>query len=151
MKRLLPGLISLALFFTLAACGDRGEETAFDPAADAKTLLASEAFSEARTEIDQETACILYGIDASEVTGAAAYGSTGTTAEELALFTFGTEEAAAEALKSLQYRIEDRKEALTDYQPQEIVKLDSAVAVQRGTSVLLVVANDYAPVTDFLK
>ena len=149
MKRLLPGLISLAMFFTLAACGS-SSQAGFDPAADTAALLETSAFSEALAEIDTDTACMLYGIDGQTVTDSAVYGSTGATAEEVAIFTLDSEESAAAALEALELRVTDRMEALADYQPQEIGKLESAVVEQRGVTVLLVVAADYTPVDNLL-
>ena len=150
MKRLLPGLISLAMFFTLSACGGSGAQAEFDPAADTAALLETSAFSESLTEIDTDTACMLYGIDGQTVTDSAVYGSTGATAEEVAIFALDSESAAAAALEALELRVSDRMEALADYQPQEIGKLESAVVEQRGATVLLVVAADYTPVDNLL-
>lgn len=150
MKRLLTGITTLALCLSLTACGGK-DAAPFDPAADAEALLASGAFSEALTQIDQDTACLLYGLEADTVTGCAVYGSTGATAEELAIFTLTDEDAAKTALAALQTRVEDRKEALATYLPNELTKLDGAVAQQRGASVLLAIAADYAPVTAFLE
>ncbi len=102
------------------------------------------------TEIDQTTACALYGIDETTVTGSAVYGATGC-AEELAVFTLADADAAQTAAKQLGYRVEDRKEGLADYMPAELPKLDKAVVETRGNSVLLVIAADYAGVETFLE
>jgi hypothetical protein len=154
MKKVLLVFLSALLCLSLAACGSgssaQAEPAPFDPEADAQTLLDSGAFSESLTPIDQSVACALYGIDESTVTSSAAYGSLGTTAEELAIFTLTDEAAAQTALKDLQYRVEDRTEELKSYLPDEVSKLDQAVLEQRGTSVLLVVAADYGPVDTFL-
>ena len=90
--------LAAALVLALSACG--GGETAepFDPAATASALLESGAFSEALEPLDQSVACMLYGIDESTVTGCAVYGSTGATAEEIAVLTLADEEAAQAAL-----------------------------------------------------
>ncbi len=148
MKKVLSVILSGARALSLPACG--GGETAFDPAADAKTLLESGAFSEALVEIDQTTACALYGIDEATVTGSAVYGATGC-AEELAVFTFSDEDAAQAGAKQLGYRVEDRKEELADYMPGELPKLEKAVVETRGSSALLVIAADYAAVETFLE
>lgn len=149
MKKYLPVIISSTLCLLLTACGGQ-EATPFDPAADAQTLLSSGAFSETLTEIDSATACGLYGIEASTISSCAVYGSTGTTAEELAIFLCTDEDAAATAAQQLNYRVEDRKEELANYLPDELPKLDDAIVETRGTSVLLVVAADYGPVDAFL-
>lgn len=149
MKKILPALLALSLCLTAAACG--GGKKDFDPSADAKTLLETEGvFEDALLEIDQATACALYGIDPSTVTGSAVYGST-STAEELAVFTLSDEKAAQTAAQMLSYRVEDRRDELENYLPKELPKLDKAVVETRGRSVLLVIASDYAPVNDFLE
>ncbi len=150
MKNILAGFLTAVFCLSLTACGGK-EVKDFDPAADAQTLLSSSAFTETLEEIDRDTACSLYGIDSATVTGSAVYGSTGATAEELALFTFEDSDGAEAAATALGYRIEDRKEELADYLPDEISKLDEAVVETRGNSVLFVVAADYAPVDQLLE
>lgn len=148
MKKPLLTLAVLSLCLALASCG--GEKKSFDPAADAKALLETDGvFDDALLEIDQATACALYGIDPATVTQSAVYGST-STADELAIFTLSDEEAAQTAAQMLSYRVEDRQEELRDYLPHELPKLEQAVVETRGNSVLLVIAADYAPVSDFL-
>ena len=150
MKKLFSTILSTVLLLSLAACGGGKEAKAFSPD-DAQSLLNSGAFSETLTEIDQTTACRLYGIDETTVTGCAVYGSTGTTAEELAIFTFENEEDTSAAAAALGYRVEDRKDELANYLPDEISKLDEAVVETRGNSALLVIAADYSPVDTYLK
>ena len=150
MKKRLCVALSLSLLFSLAACGGKEEKAAPFSPGDATTLLESGAFSEALESIDAETACALYGIDETTVTDAAVYGSTGTTAEELAIFTFTDQDTAQAALTALGYRVEDRKDAMADYLPNEVPKLEKAILEQRENTVLLVVASDYDPVNEFL-
>ena len=136
-------LIPLALALLLCACGGSGgAPEPFDPAAASGALLDSGAFSETLESLDQDIACMLYGIDESTVTGCAVYGSTGATAEEIAVFTFSDAGGAAAGKAALETRVADQKSVLESYQPAEIVKLDAARIEQRGNSVLLVVAND---------
>lgn len=150
MKKSLSVILSLALLLALAACGGGQEETPFDPAADSETLLESGCFSGEMTGIDLATACALYGIDQSTVSGGAVYGSAGVTGEELAILTFQSAEDAQAALKQLQYRVEDQLEVLSDYAPDAVPRLEGAVVTARGASALLVVADDYGPVETFL-
>lgn len=150
MKKLLCATIGFALLLSLCACGGKEETAAPFSPADATALLESGAFSEALESIDTDVACALYGIDETTVTEAAVYGSTGATAEELAILVLTDEEAAQAALTALGYRVSDRKSAMADYIPGEVPKLEKAVLEQRGNSVLLVVASDYDPVNEFL-
>lgn len=149
MKKFLFVLCAATLCMALAACGGK-EAAPFDPETDAKTLMdTSGVFSGALTEIDQAAACALYGIDESTVTASAVYGST-TSAEELAIFTFSDETAAQTAGELLGYRVEDRKDELENYLPDELPKLDKAVVEVRKNSALLVIAADYSGVDTFL-
>ena len=142
MKKFLSVFISILLLSSLAACGGETNTVKDFAVEDAGTLLESGAFTESLTGIDTEVACALYGIDETTVTGCAAYGATATSAEELAIFTFDSEDSAQAALKQLGYRIEDRTEELRDYLPDELPKLEGAVTQQRGASVLLLIAQD---------
>lgn len=156
MKRSLSVLLLLTLCLSLTACGGGNKEPApFDPEADAKALLETDGvFTDPLEEIDQATACALYGIDEATVEGCKVYmGNAGVSLEELAIFTLTDDTAAESALTCLQYRVEDQKEAAAGYAgylQEEIPKLDGAVLTQRGCSVLLVIAADYGPVNTFL-
>ncbi len=151
MKRILCVLYIAALALALPGCGGEKASAPFDPMADAKTLLETQGvFTGSLTEIEQATACALYGIDESTVTTSAVYGST-SSAEELAIFTFSDEAAAQNAGELLGYRVEDRKEELENYLPGELPKLDKAVVEIRESSALLVIAADYGPVDTFLE
>ena len=134
-------IVPLALTFVLLLCACGGE-TPYEPAATADALLESGAFSEHLESIDQDVACLLYGLDESTVTDSAVYGSTGATAEELAVFTLTDEEAAEAARAALETRISDQRAAYESYIPEEVTKLDVAILDIRGSSVLLVVAAD---------
>lgn len=156
MKKIRPGILALALSLSLTACGGGKELPPFDPAADAQTLLDTEGvFAADLTAVEAATACALYGIDPDTVTASAVYlGNTGVSLEELAIFTLTDEDAADAALTALEYRVADQKEAAAGYASYlqtELSKLEGAVTLRRGSSVLLVVAADYGPVNDFLE
>lgn len=151
MRKGLSLFCAAVLCLTLAACGGgKAAPAPFDPESDAKALMETQGvFSGALTEIEQEVACALYGMDESSVTASAVYGST-STAEELAIFTFSDETSAQTAGELLGYRVEDRRDELENYLPNELPKLDKAVIEIRGASALLVIAADYGPVETFL-
>lgn len=141
MKKLLSVLLSGALVLSLAACG--GEKD-FDPTAVFQDLMETPGvFTSGLEEVDQATACALYGIDETTVTASAVYMANATSAEELAIFTLTDEEAAQTAAKQLGYRVSDRIEELTSYLPGEVPKLEGAMVETRGNSVLLLVCSDY--------
>lgn len=138
-KNMLPVvLLSLAL----TACSSGGGESAFDPATTTDALLASGGFSEQLEQVDGDIACAIYYMDASTVTDSAVYCSTGATAEEIAVFVLADADATTAAKTALEGRVADQKAVLESYQPNEMVKLESAYVEVRGNSVLLIVAND---------
>jgi len=148
MKKVSYAVLVLALL-TLCACGGKEAKT-FEPSG-VQTLLDSGAFSEELEAIDTEVACVLYGIDPNTVTDCAVYGSTGATAEELAVFVCADEEGAKAVEALFTTRVSDRTADMTGYMPKEVLKLQEAVVARRGNSVLLVVASDYGPVDAFLE
>lgn len=141
MTRLLP-LAALCLLLT--ACGGGEGAAPFDPAAAAQALRDSGAFTQALEELDVDTACAVYDLESDTITGSAVYTSLSAGAEEIAVFTLKDKAGAETALAALKTRVEDQTEALRDYQPGEISKLENAIVEQRGNSVLLAVAADHA-------
>lgn len=155
MRHLLTRLLVPALLLgaLLTACG--GGDTAskpYDPAATAQALLDSSAFSQPLESMSLELVCgPLYNIDANNVTGSAVYTSLTAGAEEIAVLTLKDEDTAKQALEALRDRVADQTDALKDYQPDEVGKLDHAIVEQKGNSVLLVVANDADAAQEALK
>jgi len=151
LKSLLLPLLLLSL--SLSACGSNASIPADPsgvPAAETcQAVLDSGAFSEELEALDSEVALDLYGsygLDTEAVTSCLAYLSTGATAEECVFLTFDSEDAANDALKALENRVADQMEALKNYQPQEIAKLEKPLygvsPCQEGYWAFLVVAND---------
>ena len=138
--RFLP--LAAAICLLLSACGGGGAAP-FDPASAAQALRDSGAFTEALEETDLDTSCMLYGLDADTVTGSAVYTSLSAGAEEIAVLTLKDKDGADAALAALKARVEDQTEALRDYQPAEVSKLENAIVEQRGNSVLLAVTADH--------
>lgn len=151
MKKVLSVFLLAGMLLSLSACKEKDQPKADFTLADAQTLLDSAAFSEPLEEIDLDIACYLYELDQDKVTGAAVYGSTGATAEELAVIIFTDAEAANHAKSHFETRISDRTAAMADYIPAEVAKLEKAVLEVRGATLLFVVANDHGPVEELVK
>ena len=157
MKKILSGIVFAVLCLSLTACG--GKTAEFSPAKDAAELREAEgAFTTALTQIDQATACALYGIDEATVTASAVYASPSGLSPPPPPPPWpphhppATPPPPAQAAQTaLDYRVEDRLEELEDYMPEEMDKLKDAVIEKRGSSVLLVIASDYGPVSEFLE
>lgn len=145
MNRVLSVVTSLGAIFCLllSGCGEKAPAaSAYDPAATAEALLNSQAFSGALEEIDKEMIPAYYGLDESTIQDGVAYGSLSAGAEEIVALTLKDEEGTKAAVEALKGRVETQKQALKDYQPEEVAKLDGAIVDQRGNSALLVVAAD---------
>ena len=141
--RLVPGILALCLCLTACGGGSAGSKE-YDPAATAKALLDSGAFTDTLDTLDKETAAGMYGIDASTITDCAVYTSLSMGAEEIAVLTLTDEAAAKTAKEALDKRVSDQITALESYMPGEVGKLDHAIVEQSGATALLVVAADAA-------
>lgn len=147
MKHSLTKLLCLAaaLCLLLGACSapaDSGS-AAFDPEAATQAVLDSGAFSVELTELD---AALLYdfsgyGLDSSTLTASKAYSASGF-AEQASVTVWKDEAAAQAAVDMFKTYLEDMAATYKDYAPAEVPKLENAVLEQRGSSVLLAVAND---------
>ena len=149
MRKLFP--LGLILALALTACSaPAAEAKEYDIEATPKALLDSGAFSETPEALDADLISGVYNLTA-EPSSAAAYTSTGATAEEVVVLVYADSDGAAAGKADLERRVADQKEACQDYLPLEIPKLEGAVISQSGNSVLLVVASDYDAVQKALE
>ena len=147
MKHSLTKLLCLAaaLCLRVGACSAPADSgtPAFDPEAATQAVLDSGAFSVELTELD---AALLYdfsgyGLDSSTLTASKAYSASGF-AEQVSVTVWKDEAAAQAAVDMFKTYLEDMAATYKDYAPAEVPKLENAVLEQRGSSVLLAVAND---------
>jgi len=147
MKRLLSLILLLCLSLTLTSCTPKQSKAPF-PRSLPQTLLDAEVFSEPLEPLDSEIVWMLYGLEETDLTPeqlteAVAHRSSGATCEELVLLTFFDETAAQTAYEALGLYVTAQILSNKDYRPAEVPKLENAILEQRGTTVLLAVANDY--------
>lgn len=154
-QRFLP-LLALVLALLLSACTQPSppQTPGFTPTV-AEQLLGCGAFSEPIDALEPDIAWGLYrlsaaGLSREQMTDAIAFRSSGATCEELALLTFSDENAAQTAKNALTEYIDDQILANKDYRPAQLPKLEQARLICRGTTVLLLIANDYAPAQPLL-
>ena len=138
-------ILAAALCLLLGACSSPAESgtTAFDPETATQAVLDYGAFSVDLTELD---AAMLYdfsgyGLDDSTLTASKAYSASGF-AEQVSVTVWKDEASAQAAVDMFKTYLEDMAATYKDYAPAEVPKLENAVLEQRGTSVLLAVAND---------
>ena len=141
MKKWMCGLMAAVVALGLTACG--GKETAAAWTKEqGQGIVDSGAFSDELDELDLDTACAVYGLDRQHVTDGFVRRSAGATCEEAAVLIFASEDHAKAAAETLSGYVQDQIDENRDYAPAEVPKLENAVLEQRGTSVLLAVAND---------
>lgn len=127
----------------LTACGTKEAEKTVDPQTVVDTYLESQAYSDHLEELDSDIALIVLGVSADDVADSLVYMSEGATAEELTVITAVDADAALRVSEALTQHVADQKEAMKDYQPGEVEKLDNAVQRTVGNVVILMVAADW--------
>lgn len=143
MKKVLCGVVCCLLLLT--GCAKDGGPAPFDPSETTQALLNSGAFSETLEELDYEIAAMLFGLsgDAGQYEGTMLYYSTGATSEAVAVVCTQDADQTAAVETALNTWIESQIEAVQNYQPAEVEKLEHAIVETRGNTVLLAVAADW--------
>lgn len=143
MKKGLSLTLVLVLILSLTACGGKdGYQTK-----DVQAMADAGAFSEELEEMDGDIAFALYKLTGYELsredlTDCAVLRSAGATCEEGAVLVLSSENGAKSAGEALKAYIQSQIDANADYRPAEIPKLENAYIDVKGSTVLLVVAND---------
>lgn len=155
MKKLIALLMGLVCVMNLAACGGEAEKAETFALSDLETIVEKGAFSEELAPLDADTAFMLYqlsgaGLAREDLVEGSVLLSTGATCETGAVLIFTDAEKAAAAAEALEGYVADQIESNEDYRPNEIPKLEGAILMQEGNSVLLVVPNDAAAVRNVL-
>jgi len=139
-KTIVVGIISTVALMGFTGCKKSGEKE-IDLKAVVESLLSEIKYEDQLSEVDYD---IIYDMEDIKVTESAVYVSSGATAEEIATFKCETEEDAKKAQAVLEERVEEQKASFQDYVPKELEKLDKAVIIKRGKSLVLSISNDAA-------
>lgn len=143
MKRIICGVLTGALLLiTCAGCNGKEPEPSFAPEATVQAVLGSGAFSETLEELDPMLLFPLSG-EAEDYEGSVLYYSTGATSETAAVICVKEAGQAAAVEETLNAWVESQIEAVRNYQPGEVEKLEHAIIETRGNTVLLAVAADW--------
>ena len=130
MKRLIA--LAGSLIILLAACGGEGPQTTAAQADPTKVTDVLET-------VDQQIGFTLYEIDQEDATDSLFYLSGGATAEELTVLTAKDSAAAQRIQDACRARVDRQIEAVRDYQPGEVSKLEAATVYAAGNTVFLLV------------
>ena len=128
-----------ALCVVAAGCS---KQLTLDPA-DALAQLKNEiTFTDQMTDMDSESTCRFYDVDTGLVNDSSAYVGSGATAESMAVFEAVDADAAGSIADALQTFTDGWIAGYSDYKPEEVPKLESAVLEQNGVYVVFCVSAD---------
>lgn len=128
-----------ALCVVAAGCS---KQLILEPA-DALAQLKDEiTFTDQMTDMDSESTCRFYDVDTGLVNDSSAYVGSGATAESMAVFEAVDADAAGSIADALQTFTDGWIAGYSDYKPEEVPKLESAVLEQNGVYVVFCVSAD---------
>lgn len=119
----------------LAGCG--GEAKTIDAQALAKSL-ATEIKYDDTLKADE----ISMLVDLPEDVDSVMYAGSGSTAEEVGVFTAKDSNQAKETMEDVQKYLDDQADSFQDYVPEETKRIGNAVLEQKNQYVVLCVSGD---------
>lgn len=149
MKKIIAVIAAFALILSLAACGSKGgEET---PSAEmnvsvdelAGKIIEKVSFTEQLESLEDEAAYYNYGIEGitPEVS---AWASSSAVVDCLAVFKAENDADVQTVQAAIESTVDYLRDGYSDYGPDQVPKLDSAVTVTKGNYVVFCVAADNA-------
>ena len=139
----------LALLLTLTACGGSDSQPQKSAAEIADAIYSTQTFQDTLNAIDADMLGDYYRIDAADLTDSKVYVSGSfSTAEAIAVCQASSFDAVENIKKAIDTRLEDLKLAFENYVPGEMTKINDPVLITKGTTVVLVLADDTAAVSD---
>ena len=147
MKRIISMLLAVMSVAALTACGQQ-KDTAVDAQGLAKALVEKVSFESELTAVSDEE--LRYYLQPSEALPeglpegctAAAYMSSGSTAEEVFVIQCKSGDDAAALRASMQEFLDSQKTEMERYLPAEVDRINSAIFETYGTCVVLCVSSD---------
>lgn len=104
-------------------------------------IVENTEFKDYMSEIDTDIFFGLFNINEESVEEAVLYGSTGATAEEVAVIK-STEGNVGKIEEACRQRVEAQKEGFENYVPEELEKLETPLILTIGDIVIFVVCED---------
>jgi len=151
MKTKILALVSICLLLLgLTACGGNADGQVQKSAAEiADEIYSTQAFQDTLNALDEDMLKDYYPIEEAELSDFKVYVSGSfSTAEEIAVFKASSDQAVETIEKAIDTRLEDLKLAFESYAPDEMAKIGDPVRVTKGTTVVLVLADDSSAVSD---
>lgn len=132
---LLAGFMTAVFLF--AGCG---ASKTIDATELAKSLATEITYDDTLEELDQDE--ISMYMDIPDGVESVVYMGSGSTAEEVGVFTAKDSKAAKDTLDDIQDYLNDQQESFEDYKPEEAKRVGGAVLEQKGNYVILCVSGD---------
>jgi len=121
---------------------EASEKTGINAEALANALKDQLTYDDKLTAVDLDTAKMFLNLSDVEVEESYIYESSGATAEEIVVLKCKDKDSAANAMKALEQRVSEQTENFTDYVPEEVPKLNSAVVAVKDEYAVLSVSCD---------
>ena len=122
----------------LAGCG--GEAKTIDAQALAKSLATEIKYDDTLKELTADEISML--VDLPEDVDSVMYVGSGSTAEEVGVFTAKDSNQAKETMEDVQKYLDDQADSFQDYVPEETKRIGNAVLEQKNQYVVLCVSGD---------
>lgn len=141
MKKWKLAIIAAAAMALVTACGDQGDSSAkVDTDALMNSLVSDITYTEELKKLDADD--ISNYISVPEGVEAVMYMSSGSTAEEAAVFTAPDADTAKTVKENVEFFLDDQKASFKDYIPEEAQRIKDAVLVCEGNYVVLCVSDN---------
>ena len=124
--------------FLLAGCG--GAAKTIDAQALAKSLATEIKYDDTLKELTADEISML--VDLPEDVDSVMYAGSGSTAEEVGVFTTKDSNQAKETMEDVQKYLDDQADSFQDYVPEETKRIGNAVLEQKNQYVVLCVSGD---------
>lgn len=156
--RILALLLAVCTLFAFTGCSGGSSNTPqpsqaaanVDVAALAKSLVDAGIFEDQLSAVDSDKTLKLYSVDQTAVKNVVNYIGTGATPEEVSVWEANTTNDVKTIQDACNARIAAQKKGFTDYNPEQMPKLEAAVLKTSGNYVVLCISNDAAKATSII-
>lgn len=125
----------------LTACGKTENKTAVDVAALSEYIISNVSFEEQLEQVDSE-----FGMESFELSGVSAesafYNSTGAVADICAVIKVENAADLPAVEAAVADKIQYLAEGYSDYGPEQVPKINSAVVLTADNTVVFIISND---------
>ena len=149
MSKIKVAVMALLCITMLAGCGSKEASTkdseenktvTVDIESLADKLATDITYEDTLEQVDDDT--IGFYVDVADGVKSVMYmGTSGKTAEEVAVFEATDEDTAIQMKENVQTFLDDQGESFQDYIPEEADRVENAVLVQNGNYVVLCVCG----------